>query len=64
MNADISLSPFGIHPSILKKMLAVIFNLTSELSLLRDKWKLITVTAVKEQTEKKKVSQKAKSQLA
>lgn len=64
MNADRSLRPFGIDPSILKEVLAIICNLTSKLSLVREKWKLINVTAVREQKEKKKVPRRARHQLA
>lgn len=37
MNADRSLRPFGIDLSMLKEVLAVICNLTSKLSLVREK---------------------------
>jgi len=49
VTADRSRRPFGTDPSTLQEVLAVICDITSKLSSLREKWKLINVTAVREQ---------------
>lgn len=54
MNADRSLRPYGVDLSILKEVLAMICNPTSKLPLVRERRKLINVTAVRDHRGKKK----------